>query len=73
MGGASIISIVKCYLHLIEDLWLAVDEVVHHDNVMLPIIVRTRRNVASLDADRCDAGVIEGDPDEGEISVAGRL
>jgi hypothetical protein len=39
------------HLHLLKQLWLAVDEVVHHDNVMAPIVVRTRGHIAGLDAD----------------------
>ena len=71
-GGAFIVSSVKCHLHLRKKLWLAVDEVVHHDNVMVPIIVRTWGNVAGLDHDRRDAGVVKHDPEEGEASMARR-
>ena len=55
-----------------EELWLPVDEVVHHDNVMVPIVIRTGGHVAGLDADRCDAGVIEHDAEEGLVSIAWR-
>ena len=71
-GGAFIVSSVKCHLHLRKKLWLAVDEVVHHDNVMVPIIVRTWGNVTGLDHDRRDAGVVKHDPEEGEASMARR-
>ena len=51
-------------LDLLKNLRLAVDEVVHHDDVMLFIVVRPRGNVAGLDPDRRDAGVIELDAEE---------
>ena len=72
LGGASIVSSVESHLHLLNDLWLAVDEVVHHDDVMLPIVVRPRGNVAGLDPDRRDAGVIKLDAEEGQASIARR-
>src|SRR5947207_4839030 len=62
----------ESHLSVSEELWLAVDEVVHHDNVMVPIIIRTGGHVAGLDADRCDAGVIEHDAEEGLVSIAWR-
>ena len=62
----------RCHLHLRNKLWLAVDEIVHHDNVMAPIIVRTRGNVTGLDHDRRDAGVVKHDAEEGEGSIARR-
>ena len=54
------------------DLRLAVDEIVHHDDVMLLIVVRPRGNIAGRDPDRGDAGVIKLDAEEGEISIARR-
>ena len=72
LGGASIVSSVESHLHLLNDLWLAVDEVVHHDDVMLAIVVRPRGNVAGLDPDRRDAGVIKLDAEEGQASIARR-
>ena len=39
---------------------------------MKPIIVRTRGYVASLDADRCDTGVIKCNGEEGKVSIARR-
>ena len=62
----------ECHLHLRKKLWLAVDEIVHHDNVMVPIVVRTRGNVTGLDHDRRDAGVVKHDAEEGEASIARR-
>src|SRR3954447_20077374 len=46
VGRPSIICNVECYLYLMKDLWLAVDEVVHHNNVMTRVVVRPGRNVA---------------------------
>ena len=72
LGGASIVSTVKSHHHLIDELWLAVDEVVHHDDVMLAIVIRPRGNVAGLDPDRRDAGVVKLDREEGQASVSRR-
>ena len=40
LGGASIVSTVESHLLLVKELWLAVDEVVHHDDVMAGIVAR---------------------------------
>ena len=72
LGGASIVSSAEYHLHLLKKLWLAVDEIVHHDNVMVPIIGRTRGYVTGLDPDRRDAGVVKHDAKEGEASIARR-
>ena len=40
LGGASIVSTVESHLLLVKELWLAVDEIVHHDDVVLLIVVR---------------------------------
>src|SRR5213592_4917024 len=71
LGGTSIVSTVESYLFLVKELWLAVDEIVHHDDVVLLIVVRARGNVASRDPDRRDASVIELDAEEGQVSIAG--
>ena len=63
LGGASIVSSVESRLHLLN-LWLSVDEVVHHNDVVLLIVVRPRGNVAGLDPDRRNAGVIKLDAEE---------
>ena len=39
---------------------------------MLPIIVRSWGNVAGLDPDRRDAGVVKHDAEEGQVSIARR-
>ena len=70
LGGASIVSSVESHLRLLKELWLAVDEVVHHDDIMTCIVVWSRGNVAGLDPDRSDAGVIKLDGEEGEVSIA---
>ena len=72
LGGASIVSTVKSHHHLIEELWLAVDEVVHHEDVILAIVIRPRGNVAGFDPDRRDAGVVKLDAEEGQASIARR-
>ncbi len=60
------------HLSLLKQLWLAVDEVVHHDDVMLAIIIRPRGNVAGRDPDRRDARVVKHDAEEGQASIARR-
>jgi hypothetical protein len=57
---------------LTQELWLAVDEIVHHDDVMLRVVVRPRGNVAGLDPDRRDAGVVKLDAEEGQASITWR-
>ena len=58
--------------HLLKKLWLAVDEVVHHHDVMLAIVIRPRGNVAGRNPNRRDAGVIKLDAEEGQASIARR-
>jgi hypothetical protein len=70
LGGASIVSSVEFHFLSLNDLWLAVDEVVHHDDVMVLIVIRPRGNVAGFDQDRRDAGVVKLDPEEGQVSIA---
>ncbi len=54
------------------ELWLAVDKVIHHDDVMFAIIILPRGNVAGRDPDRRDACVVEHDTEEGQASIAWR-
>ena len=68
--GASIVSNVESYLHSLKGLWLTVNEVVHHDDIMTFIVVRARGHVASLDQDRRDAGVVKLNSKEGQVSIA---
>jgi len=72
LGGPSIVSTVKSHLLLVKKLWLAVEEVIHHDDVMLAIVIRPRGNVAARDPDRCDARVVKHDAEEGEAAIARR-
>lgn len=55
-----------------KGLWLAVDEVVHHHNVMVGIIIRSWSVVAGYDPDDSDPWIGEHDPEEGEVSITGR-
>jgi hypothetical protein len=57
---------------LLKELWLAVDEVVHHDDVVLLIVLRPRGNVAGRDPNRRDAGVVKLDAEKGQASIARR-
>ena len=70
VSGASIVSTVEFICPYLKELWLAVDEVVHHDDVVAFIVVWTRGNVAGLDPDRGDAGVIKHNAEEGQASIA---
>src|SRR5882724_7222682 len=72
LSGASNSTQRRIHLLLLKQLWFAVDEVVHHDDVMAFIVVWTRGNVAGLDPDRSDAGVIKHDAEEGQASIARR-
>ena len=54
-----------------KGLGLAVDEVIHHDDVMPAIIIRTR-GLTSRNPDRRDARVVEFDTDEGQACIARR-
>ena len=72
LGGASIVSVVECHRLLLDELWLAIDEIVHHDDVLVLTVVRPRGNVTGLDPNRCDASVIKLDGEEGEVSIARR-
>ncbi len=72
LGGTSIVSTVESHLRLVKDLWLAVDEVIHHDDVMLRIIVRSWGNVAGRDPNRRDAGVVKLDAEKRQVSIARR-
>src|SRR4030095_4897280 len=49
-----------------KGLWLAVDEVIHHDDVMLAIIIRPGGNLATRDLHPGDARVGKHDAEEGQ-------
>jgi hypothetical protein len=53
-------------------LWFTVDEVIHHDDVMFPIIIRTRGSVAASDAHPRNARVARHNAEEGKAPVARR-
>ena len=72
LGGTSIVSTVESHLLLVKELWLAVDEIVHHDDVVLLIVVRSRGNVAGSDPNRRDAGIVKLDAEKGQVSIARR-
>jgi hypothetical protein len=56
----------------LKELWLAVDEVVHHDDVIVAIVIRPRGNVAGFDPDPRDARVVKHDAEEGQAPVSRR-
>ena len=70
LGGASIVSTGEYQLPYLKQLWLAVDEVVHHDDVMAGIVARPRGNVAGLDLYRRNARVAKHNAEEGQVSTA---
>ena len=72
LGGTSIVSTVESHLLLVNELWLAVDEIVHHDDVVLLIVVRSRGNVAGRDPNRRDASIVKLDTEKGQVSIARR-
>src|SRR5438874_5111108 len=55
LGGASIVSTVESHLPLLKELWLAVDKVVHHDDVMPAIIVRPSKAASPIEEIRTQA------------------
>ncbi len=55
LGGASIVSTVESHLPLLKELWLAVDEIVHHDDVMPAIIVRPSKAASPIEEIRTQA------------------
>ena len=57
---------------LVKGLWLAVDKVVHHNDVVLLIIIRPRGNVAGCDSNPRDARVLKHDAEEGKAPIARR-
>jgi len=56
----------------VKELWLTVEEVVHHDDVMAAIVIRSRGNVAGRDLDGCDARILKHDAEEGQTTIARR-
>ena len=51
-------------------LWLAVDKVIHHNDIVLPIIIRPRGNVAGCDSHLRDARIVKHDTEEGKTPIA---
>ena len=53
-------------------LWLAVDKVIHHHDVLVLIIIRARRRIAGRDPDARDQRLIEHDAEKGKTRIARR-
>ena len=51
---------------------LSINEVVHHDDVCLPVIVRTGSDIACDNPHTRDTRIVELDPQERKTSIAGR-
>jgi hypothetical protein len=60
------------HFYSMKDLRLAINEVVHHDDVMLAVVIGPRGNIAGRNPDQRDAGFIELDAEEGQTSIARR-
>ena len=54
---------------LVTALWLAADKVIHHDDIVLPIIIRSWGDVAGCDPDPRDERVVKHDAEEGKAPV----
>jgi hypothetical protein len=54
----------------VNGLRLAVDEIVHHNNVSLAAIIGARDSTAG-DTDTGDSSIIKNDSEEGKIAVSG--
>ena len=57
---------------LLLRLWLAIEEIIHHHDVMCPIIIRPRSSIAARDPHSGDARVAIDDAEEGNTSIAWR-
>src|SRR5262245_59754679 len=68
----TVISQTQRGLLLVTGLRLAVDKVIHHNNVVLPIIIRPRGDVASCDPDPRDGGILKHDAEERKVRIARR-
>src|SRR5262245_9595816 len=59
-------------MFLLKPSGFAINTVIHHDDVSLTVIVRTRSSVARGDSHSSDPSVITFDSEKRQISVAGR-
>src|SRR5262249_51629284 len=57
---------------LIKGLWLAVDKVIHHNDIVLLIIIRPRGSVAGCDSHPRDECVVKNNTEEGKTPIARR-
>ena len=57
---------------LVYRLRLAIEKVIHHDDVMRFVNVRPRRGIAARDPDSCNARFAKDDAEEGQTSIAWR-
>src|SRR6185503_10813632 len=53
-----------------DRLRLAINEVVHHDDVMPPVVVGSREGIAGADADERDACLVEQHANKGKARLA---
>jgi hypothetical protein len=61
------------FLHnLSQGLRLAADEVIYHDDVFPPLIIRSRGNATGCDPDPRDARIVKHDAEEEKASITWR-
>jgi hypothetical protein len=60
------------FVSLSQGLWLAIDEVIHHNDILFPNVIRPRGNATGCDPDSRDARIIEHDSEEGLAPIARR-
>src|SRR5215213_5598908 len=53
-------------------MWLSIDEIVHHDDVAPPVIVRTGSDIAGNNPHTGDPRVVELDPEERKTCIPRR-
>ena len=72
LGGTSIVSTVESHLPLLKELRFAIDEVVHHHDVMVAIVIRPWGDVAGVDPDPRDTCIVKHDAEKGQASITRR-
>src|ERR1044072_2009503 len=50
-------------------MWLSIDEVVHNDDVVRLVIVRTRSDIACNNPHSCDPRIVKLDPEERKTAI----
>jgi len=69
LGGAAIVATVEFHLQLVKQLWLAVDEVIHDDDIQ---IGRLQDSISRGDSHHKNAGCVKPDSQEGKAPATVR-